>query len=139
VRQRNASARDRIDAITSHGFLHRVQGSNLVEAAARGVRVRLLARASDAEAPSLFSLLPGVDVRVERPGAHADTNVTTILHDGERALVNHFVPDDGSISTGDDVGLNVTEPGLVAALAAAFEARWALARPLRSTASSESA
>lgn len=97
------------------------------EAAARGVAVRLLVPAplSEAEVP------PVALVRLREDEGAAERGAI-LLVDGARALLAHFLPDDGHSLEGSDTAVYTDQEGVVAILASLAGGPWRHATPLAS-------
>ena len=95
------------------------------EAHRRGARVRLLV---PRDAPEAVAQLPAeARVReVEGPGERG----ALLVADGARALLIHFLPDDGHGYEGTDTAVYTDKEGVVAVLASLAEAPWMHAPPL---------
>lgn len=72
------------------------------------------------------------EVRVHESGGAgaAARQVAFLACDEHAVLVAHFVPDDGSLRRGDDVGVLFDRPAVVMALRSLAEARWAQGSPV---------
>lgn len=96
-------------------------------AAARGVSVRVLLPMSAAHPPS--ALLASCEAR-RLPAAELPTGGAVAIADGERALLVHFVPDDGHPAEGNDVAVFADQPGVVAIVEALLAWPWRAATPV---------
>lgn len=95
----------------------------LGRARSRGVRVRLLVRASNRATILLAERIAGAEVRALGSATGAE-NVAAIVVDGSYAILAHFVPDDGAPLRGHDVGLATSQSAIALSLRELLEARW---------------
>jgi HTH-type transcriptional regulator, sugar sensing transcriptional regulator len=118
------NAREDALLVATHGMLANRRGwvTPLAEAAARGVRLRVLA--PDAEsAAALADLGPGALVRPRDLAGRAET-ASILLVDQRRALLMHFLPDDGHTTEGNASAVYVDQDGVVGLLAGLAETSW---------------
>ena len=101
----------------------------LEEAHERGLAIRVIAPGKAADSAAVRDMTRFADVRVNGL-ATEDGSVAYAIFDDAEALLTHFVPDDGDLEKGHDVGLHVTEAGIVGSLAALLHAHWRQAKPV---------
>ena len=89
------------------------------EAGRRGVRVRLLV---PPDSPTAVKALPA-EVRVRHVTGPGERGALLVA-DGARALLVHFLPDDGHGYEGTDTAVYTDKEGVVAVLASLAEAPW---------------
>lgn len=122
-----AGARHDLLLLATPGLLLRLKSwaPAVQEAHRRGVRVRILV---PPDAPAAVSALPAeIRVRdVDGPGERG----ALLLADGSRALLIHFLPDDGHSYEGTDTAVYTDKEGIVAVLSSLAETPWLHAPPL---------
>ncbi|GEM_PF-3169281 len=102
----------------------------LAAARARGVDVRVVAPIEAATLPALARLAPHARVRArDLREDHKGDTVAIVVSDAERAFLIHFVPDDGSLEEGKDVGVHTDQDAMVAAILAILDPLWDRATP----------
>ena len=121
-----ASAREDVLLLATPGMAAKARGwaPPLEQAQARGVHVRLLGLAESLD-------LPAHEHRLRAEGLGSSARALLLLVDGTRALVAHFVPDDGHAYDGSDTGLATDQEGVVSLLTTLAEGAWGAAPPLR--------
>lgn len=93
------------------------------EACLRGIRPRALALPAEGEALKRLCELGDMrDKRALRPPAAG--NVEIAIFDGERAMIIQLVPDDESLTQGEDVAVLTELPAMVETLQALLEPIW---------------
>lgn len=93
------------------------------EASARGVRLRAFVRPARRDAFARLRQLG--ELRDRSVVKDCAGNVAIAVFDGERAMMVQFVPDDGSLTHGEDVGILTDLPGFARTIQALLEPCWA--------------
>lgn len=122
------SAQTDVLVLSTPGMLSARRGwmAPLLEAAKRGVRVRIMA--ADLAAPGIQDIAPLAEVRPREPTDRAET-ASIMVVDGQRVLMIHFLPDDGHPTEGNASAVYVDQDGVVALLAGLAEGPWRQAAP----------
>lgn len=123
-----AGARHDLLLLATPGLLVRLKAwaPAIQDAHRRGVRVRILV---PPEAPGAVAALPA-QVRVRDLDGGPGERGALLVGDGSRALLIHFLPDDGHSYEGTDTAVYTDKEGIVAVLASLAEAPWAHAPSL---------
>ena len=125
-----AQAQESLLLFTTDGFTSRRHVASLLrEAAARGVRVQGLVRVAPHLLPVLDELASTMELRAKSDVAGAAGNVGIVAFDRRRLMITHFVPDDSSVTSGNDVSIVADEEAMVKALLSLMEAEWERAEP----------
>lgn len=102
----------------------------LKRAAKRSVRMRYLVPVEPENAEALAPLAALADVRAREIDESAPSgNVSISVFDNARALIVHYVPDDGHLYQGSDTAIYTDHEGMVAAMRALVEPQWKGAVP----------
>lgn len=104
----------------------------LAAARERGVRLRLMLPPDALALPQMRELAGLAEVRVRpREENVRSESVAILLSDARRAYLLDHVPDDASLHAGKDMGVHLTQEGMVARLASIAETLWEKASPVR--------
>lgn len=125
-----ASVRHDLLLLATPGLLHRLKSwaPAVIDAHRRGVQVRLLVPPGSPPTVTAVSALPA-EVRVRDVTGPGDRGALLVA-DGARALLIHFLPDDGHAYEGTDTAVYTDKEGIVAVLASLAESPWLHAPPL---------
>lgn len=132
LRQLVGNASESVILLASDNMLARraFVRSLLEETRQRGVRVRLLARTDMDTVEAIGELERDAEIRAKEAGT---PNIAVAIIDESSALIIHFVPDDASTLSGNDVGLFTDEEAIVGALHSFLEEQWSRSEPFADT------
>lgn len=124
-----ASARHDLLLLATPGLLVRLRAwaPAIQDAHRRGVSVRLLVPTNP---PAGIQSLPA-EVRLRDASGPGERGALLVI-DGQKALLVHFLPDDGHSYEGTDTAVYTDKEGIVAVLASLAETPWSHAPPLPS-------
>lgn len=88
-----------------------------IKAAENGATTRMLLPVESDAIEPLARLMDEAEIRARDPGdGSASDNVAIVIADGARALLIHFVPDDGDLTNGRDVAVFTDQEAIVGAI-----------------------
>lgn len=121
-----ANAEEDFTVLATPGFAERFEHFRpaFERARARGVRLRFVVPVNAETMDKLRPLAALADVRHRSMAHGVGANVAIYTADAKRGLLVAFVPDDGNLYTGKDVGMYTDQDAIVATLRGLIETCW---------------
>ena len=103
---------------------------DMARAKERGISMRFLVPIDPETLKPFEPLTRLAEVRARELGeSEQSAKVAIVLSDSRSAFLIHFVPDDGSVTAGKDIGVFTDQEAMVAAIQAIVEPHWSRAVP----------